>query len=677
MSNIFYKNDFNILLDKVNNGNLCDLLSWEINSFDKEIKINNFIDNKLYLKVKNEIECEINFNDLSYKCNNIDLEKIIIKSLNNDLLIFLNKFNSLLKNNEIEVKKNEVENWNPYKYLNTKKKYPFDINLLKENAYKKNYNNIHLSKEYLIDIIINEIKILNDNNFELTFIEDDLFNIDINLKNFDNLDNIKINIDLSSYYYPYYPPLISFYDNFNDNLENKIINLSNLKLEKWSINSNDLLNIVNNIFDFINENVNEVNKVDEKFIFLNLIISKIISFNNIKLYDGDDLDLDLKSSATNKWNFKDNIENYYTKKLYELNLFGKLFEEIDKLKDDNDLINYIKNSNLSCIIEYYINQYNLLQLDIINNYKIFSIIFSIIEITNYKIINLNKFKILQNEILEYDDKNDELFNKITEYKINLSENEVNNDNYTNIMKNFLVYESDFKNYYFKNYPSSSRVNSNCLKRITKELISYKNSLILLNNPSIFITYNKYNCKQLMALIIGPKNTPYENGCFIFSIYLEEDYPNIPPRLYFETTNYNKIKFNPKLPSNGNVILPSLSNYYKSDEKWNKDKSSILDILISIQSKIFVKEPLNEESIYKKLKSSEKYYELANDYNSKLVYNTYKYAILDKIINPNEEFKDVILNHFKLKKNDIILNINNNNILKDLINLDILEKLNNL
>ena len=74
---------------------------------------------------------------------------------------------------------------------------------------------------------------------------------------------------------------------------------------------------------------------------------------------------------------------------------------------------------------------------------------------------------------------------------------------------------------------------------------------------------------------------------------------------------------------------------------------------------------------------EKYYELADDYNSKLVYNTYKYAILDKIINPNEEFKDVILNHFKLKKNDIILNINNNNILKDLINLDILEKLNNL
>lgn len=673
MSNIFYKNDFNILVKEVNNGKLCDLLSWEINSFDKEIKINNYIDNKLFLKIKNEIECEINLDDLSYKCNNINLEKLINSSLNSDLIIFLDKLNSLLKNNEIEMEKNNIEIWNPYKNLNTKKKYPFDINLLKEKAFKKNCNNLHLSKEYLIDIIVNEIKILSDNSFELNFIEDDIFNIDINLQNFNNLDDIKMNIDLNSYYYPYYPPLISFYNNFNESLENKISNLSNLKLEKWSINPNNLLNIINNIFDFINNNVNEVIKVDEKFNFLNLLINKIISFNNIKLYDGDDLDLNLKSSEENKWNFNDNIENYNIKKIYELNLFDKLNIEINKFKDDDDLINYVENSNLSVLIEYYINKYNLLQLDIINNYKIFDIIFSIIKITNYNIINLNKFKILQNEILEYNDNNDVLYNKIINYKINISENEVD-DNYTNIMKKYLVYESQFKNYYFENYSCSSKVNNKCIKRITKELISYKNSIMSFNNSSIFITYNKYNCKQLMALIIGPKNTPYENGCFIFHILIEDNYPNVPPKLYFETTNNNKIKFSPKLPIDGKVILSYLNNNIKGDETWNKEKSTLLDILISIQSKIFVKEPLQEQSLY--LKLSEKNFELTNEYNSKVLYNTYKYAILDKITNPNEEFKDVILNHFKLKKNDISFNIKNNNYLKDL-NLDVLKKLNNI
>ena len=137
MSNIFYKNDFNILVKKVNNGKLCDLLSWEINSFDKEIKINNYIDNKLFLKIKNEIECEINLDDFSYKCNNINLEKLINSSLNSDLIIFLDKLNSLLKNNEIEIEKNDIEIWNPYRNLNTKKKYPFDLNLLKQKAFKK------------------------------------------------------------------------------------------------------------------------------------------------------------------------------------------------------------------------------------------------------------------------------------------------------------------------------------------------------------------------------------------------------------------------------------------------------------------------------------------------------------------------------------------------------------
>ena len=37
MSTLFDKNDFNISIKKINNGILCDLLSWEINYFDNEI----------------------------------------------------------------------------------------------------------------------------------------------------------------------------------------------------------------------------------------------------------------------------------------------------------------------------------------------------------------------------------------------------------------------------------------------------------------------------------------------------------------------------------------------------------------------------------------------------------------------------------------------------------------
>ena len=133
--------------------------------------------------------------------------------------------------------------------LKCKKKYSFDINILKENAYKKNIFNLHSSCDHIIDIVVNEIKILDDNNFNLTFKDNNIFNFDISLK-INNFNEIKINIDLESYYYPNYPPLISFYDNFNNYLENNIINLSYLKLENWN-SENTLLKVLNNIIKIL------------------------------------------------------------------------------------------------------------------------------------------------------------------------------------------------------------------------------------------------------------------------------------------------------------------------------------------------------------------------------------------------------------------------------------------
>ena len=92
----------------------------------------------------------------------------------------------------------------------------------------------------------------------------------------------------------------------------------------------------------------------------------------------------------------------------------------------------------------------------------------------------------------------------------------------------------------------------------------------------------------------------------------------------------------------------------------KNNTSIIQILNLIQLNIS-----NKDSIINKY--------LKND---KLKYELYKYAIFDKLTNPYEEFNELIINHFKLKKNDIILNIKNDNILNNL-NLEIIHELNNL
>lgn len=43
------------------------------------------------------------------------------------------------------------------------------------------------------------------------------------------------------------------------------------------------------------------------------------------------------------------------------------------------------------------------------------------------------------------------------------------------------------------------------------------------------------CACCRALIIGPAETPYANGCFIFDIFLPSNYPNAPPQVLFLTT----------------------------------------------------------------------------------------------------------------------------------------------
>ena len=68
------------------------------------------------------------------------------------------------------------------------------------------------------------------------------------------------------------------------------------------------------------------------------------------------------------------------------------------------------------------------------------------------------------------------------------------------------------------------------KRITKDIKNYINSD--LNNVGIYCHIDESNIKHIKALIIGPKNTPYENGFYFFNIDFPNDYPFNPPKVKF-------------------------------------------------------------------------------------------------------------------------------------------------
>jgi ubiquitin-protein ligase len=55
---------------------------------------------------------------------------------------------------------------------------------------------------------------------------------------------------------------------------------------------------------------------------------------------------------------------------------------------------------------------------------------------------------------------------------------------------------------------------------------------------------------LKAMIIGPEGTPYENGCFVFDIFLPLEYNFKSPAVKSMTTSGGRYRYNPNLYADG-------------------------------------------------------------------------------------------------------------------------------
>jgi hypothetical protein len=100
---------------------------------------------------------------------------------------------------------------------------------------------------------------------------------------------------------------------------------------------------------------------------------------------------------------------------------------------------------------------------------------------------------------------------------------------------------------------------------------------------------------------------------------------------------------------GKVCLSLLGTWRgEASESWN-ESSTILQVLISIQSLIFIDQPYFNEPGYERSIGSEQGIKSSEAYNKTVQYNTLCWAMIDMLKNPPKGFEDVIRNHFKLKK----------------------------
>ena len=186
-----------------------------------------------------------------------------------------------------------------------------------------------------------------------------------------------------------------------------------------------------------------------------------------------------------------------------------------------------------------------------------------------------------------------------------------------------------------------------IKRILKDIKILSES----NCDELGIYFNTNDdVYKIQVLIIGPSDTPYSYGNYFFDITFPTNYPFSPPNVNY-CTQGNNIRFNPNLYVNGKVCLSLLNTW--NGPQWTSC-NSILSILLSIQSMIFINNPLTNEPGYENDESTN-----SRNYQKIVEYGNYRVAILDMInLTPThfECFNGVMVEKFKQNYINIMTNL---------------------
>ena len=199
------------------------------------------------------------------------------------------------------------------------------------------------------------------------------------------------------------------------------------------------------------------------------------------------------------------------------------------------------------------------------------------------------------------------------------------------------------------------------KRIFKDIKNYKESD--LNKNGIYCEFDERNIYNVYSLIIGPKDTPYENGYYLFKLEFPPNYPLSPPKVLFLTQG-SYIRFNPNLYTNGKVCVSILNTW--SGPEWTAS-CTLNSVLLSILS-LLNSNPIQNEPGWDNIKSNDL---RSLNYNNILKYANVKIAILDMIENPPYKFdifKDLMLEYLHKNKDAIRNYLSSNNTITDESNL---------
>ena len=175
------------------------------------------------------------------------------------------------------------------------------------------------------------------------------------------------------------------------------------------------------------------------------------------------------------------------------------------------------------------------------------------------------------------------------------------------------------------------MSSRKLKRITSEIKELENSVNILEQSGIYFYYNEDNISILYAMIIGPRDTPYENGFYFFKFEYPDNYPMQPPITKYCTqgtlpnstdSKFCNIRFNPNLYICGKVCLSMLNTW--SGPGW-VPTNTITNVLVALQALVLNEQPLVNEPGFEN-----QTLEVLNKYRNIIAYSNIKIGVIEML-----------------------------------------------
>lgn len=186
-----------------------------------------------------------------------------------------------------------------------------------------------------------------------------------------------------------------------------------------------------------------------------------------------------------------------------------------------------------------------------------------------------------------------------------------------------------------------------IKNINR-ILRDKRMLILnpLINDNIYVIHDEENVQISRACIIGPKDTPYENGFYFFEFLFPDNYPFEPFKVQF-FTNDGRTRMHPNFYSCGKVCVSIIGTW--NGPGWTSCQT-LTSVLLTLQS-LLIKNPLHQEPGYENDNT-----ERNKNYNRIIQHQNIKISIIqmiEKIPKGFEQFKPLLMTYLQLKQKDIV------------------------